>query len=115
MNRVQCLCQFEHCNSRSQLGMVFCKTHLLEAAMIDAQTAKTEGEIRRCAFEGVNPDWSRGCSLYFRSLHSDLCAFHRQHGEPPKPPPPGGGATIYTLPLSNAPKRRSKKKKGPTK
>lgn len=108
MNRVQALCPIERCRKLSIPGLLFCADHALEAATLDRKLSETEGMIRRCNFTGRNPDGSHGCSLYFRSLSSDLCTFHRPR---PDPPPHREGATLYTLPLARAPKRSTNQRK----
>lgn len=114
MNRVQSLCQIEHCGKLSVLGTLFCFGHRLEAATLDEQLSRIEGPILRCAFKGRNPDGTNGCSLYFRSLTTDLCHYHRSGHKPPsnrlcRVGHPTEGATIHALPLTRAPKRSSKK------
>jgi hypothetical protein len=107
LNQLVVHCPFKGCGKLSEPGLLFCPEHLHEAAMLDAERARNHGPIRSCAFKGANLDGSIGCSIIFRSLTSDLCAAH----QPPPPPPPGPGATVHVLPLSNAPRRSTKKKK----
>jgi hypothetical protein len=107
LNQLVVHCPFKRCGALSEPGLLFCAEHLHEAAILDAERARTQGKIRVCAFKGENRDGSIGCSIVFRSLDSELCPAH----QPAPAPPPGPGATIHTLPLSNAP-RRSKKKGG---
>lgn len=104
LNQVIVHCAFKGCGNHSEPGLLFCAEHLHEAALLDAERARTHGLIKHCAFKGENRDGSIGCSIIFRSLTEDLCPAHR----PAPPPPPGPGATIIPLPLSKAPKRSKK-------